>query len=182
MKRQTPLAHAETGRIGLYTPAERQRRDQSRWTLVQGVLAPIQVLACLVSIVLIQRFLLSGQGETLAHASVIIKIGLLYTIMVTGAIWEREVFGQYLFAPAFFWEDVVSMGVIVLHTAYLIAWWTGWLAARELFFLALLAYLVYGVNAAQFLLKLRAARLQAPAVETSNGHRVTGAEPHGSLS
>ena len=41
--------------------------------------------------------------------------------MVTGAIWEKVVFGRYLFAPAFFWEDVFSMLVLALHTAYLVA-------------------------------------------------------------
>jgi CO/xanthine dehydrogenase Mo-binding subunit len=41
--------------------------------------------------------------------------------MLTGCIWEKVVFGKYLFADAFFWEDVVSMGVIFLHLAYVYA-------------------------------------------------------------
>lgn len=79
--------------------------------------------------------------------------------MVTGAIWEKRVFGRYLFAPAFFWEDVVSMGVIALHTAYLYALIAAALPTRELMYLALAAYAAYVINATQFLLKLRAARL-----------------------
>ena len=79
--------------------------------------------------------------------------------MVTGSIWEREVFGRYLFAPAFFWEDVVSMLVLALHTAYLVALLTGTLLdTHGLMLLALAAYATYVVNAAQFVLKLRAAR------------------------
>ena len=35
--------------------------------------------------------------------------------MITGAVWEKVVFGQYLFAPAFLWEDVFSFAVIALH-------------------------------------------------------------------
>jgi 3-vinyl bacteriochlorophyllide hydratase len=70
------------------------------------------------------------------------------------------VFGQYLFAPAFFWEDVVSFAVLALHTAYLIALYTGALDARQQMLLALAAYVAYLVNAAQFLLKLRSARLE----------------------
>jgi 3-vinyl bacteriochlorophyllide hydratase len=91
----------------------------------------------------------------------VIKTLVLYTIMITGAIWEKVVFGRYLFAPAFFWEDVVSMGVIALHTAYLAAliWNIG--TPLEQMWLALAAYVAYVINAAQFLLKLRAARLQA---------------------
>jgi len=142
----------------LYTPEERRRRDASKWTVVQGVLAPIQFLVMAVSVALVVRYLRTGDGLTAANISVIVKTVVLYTIMVTGAIWEKEVFGQYLFAPVFFWEDFVSFFVIALHTIYL-----GGLAAqwppRTLMFIALTAYVTYAVNAVQFILKLRAARL-----------------------
>lgn len=150
-----------TPRPALYTPEERSRRDASPWTLVQGVLAPAQFVVFLVSLGLVLRFLATGEGEGAATASVVAKTLVLYAIMVTGSIWEHEVFGRYLFAPAFFWEDVVSMLVLALHTAYLAALMTGALGARELMLLALAAYATYVVNAAQFLLKLRAARLEA---------------------
>jgi 3-vinyl bacteriochlorophyllide hydratase len=147
-------------RLPLYTPAERMRRDASRWTLVQGVLAPVQFLVFLVSVCLVLRFLATGSGETAATVSVLVKTFVLYAIMVTGAIWEKDVFGRYLFAPAFFWEDVVSMLVMALHTAYVIALIGGYLPTRALMILALAAYATYVLNAAQFLLKLRAARLE----------------------
>ena len=54
------------------------------------------------------------------------------------------------------------MGVIALHTLYLVALAGGLLAPRALMAVALAAYAVYVVNAAQFVLKLRAARLGAP--------------------
>jgi 3-vinyl bacteriochlorophyllide hydratase len=100
--------------------------------------------------------------------SIVIKTLVLYTIMVTGAIWEKIVFGQYLFAPAFFWEDVFSFAVIALHTAYLWALFTGAMDATSLMILALAAYGAYVINAAQFVLKLRAARLQAAAAATTS--------------
>ena len=103
----------------LYTAEERARRDASPWTLVQGILAPAQFLAFAVSLVLVLRFLWTGEGYGAATVSILVKTGFLYLIMVTGAIWEKEVFGQYLFAPAFFWEDVFSFAVIALHTLYL---------------------------------------------------------------
>ncbi len=148
---------------GLYTPEQRARRDATAWTWVQGVLAPLQFLVCLISAGLVVRCLLTGEGETLALWSVMAKTALLYLIMVTGCIWEKVVFGQYLFAPAFFWEDVFSMLVLALHTLYLVAWVQDSLEVRALLFLALAAYAAYGVNAAQFLLKLKAARQQATA-------------------
>ncbi len=133
------------------------------WTLVQGVLAPLQFLVFLISLVLVFRYLGTGSGEFAATVSIVLKTLLLYAIMVTGAIWEREVFGRYLFAPVFFWEDAVSMLVLALHTAYLVALFTGWLSVRDQMILALVAYAAYVINAAQFLLKLRAARLAAEA-------------------
>ena len=144
----------------LYTPEERVRRDQTPWTVVQGVLAPIQFLVFVVSIILVIRFLATGHGQEVATASIVFKTFLLYTIMVTGCIWEKVVFGKYLFATAFFWEDVFSMLVLALHTAYLMALWGQWLTVVQLMVLALAAYLAYVINATQFLLKLRAARLQ----------------------
>ena len=150
-------------RTGLYTPEERARRDATRWTLVQGVLAPLQFLVVLVSLGLVIRFLATGEGYAAATVSIVIKTFVLYTIMVTGAIWEKVVFGQYLFARPFFWEDVFSFLVIALHTAYLWALWSGATGATGQMLIALAAYAAYVVNATQFLLKLRAARLEAEA-------------------
>ncbi|AWN54223.1 2-vinyl bacteriochlorophyllide hydratase [Methylobacterium sp. 17Sr1-1] len=152
-----------TDRPFLYSEAERRRRDASPWTLVQGVLAPLQFAIFLISLALVSRTLATGEGVALANASVVAKTLALYAIMVTGSLWEKAVFGRYLFAPAFYWEDVVSMLVLALHTAYLVALATGALGTAGLMLLALAAYASYLVNAGQFLLKLRAARLQAPA-------------------
>jgi 3-vinyl bacteriochlorophyllide hydratase len=143
----------------LYTAEERRRRDASPWTTVQGVLAPLQFAVCLVSLALVLRFLATGEGYAAATASILAKTAALYAIMVTGSIWEREVFGRWLFAPAFFWEDAVSMVVIALHTAYLAALVTHALSPAQEMALALAAYATYAVNAAQFLWKLRMARL-----------------------
>ena len=143
----------------LYTPEERVRRDATKWTLVQGILAPIQFVVFLVSLYLVLRFLFTGEGENAANISVVVKTLTLYTIMITGCIWEKVVFNCYLFAPAFFWEDVFSMLVLLLHTLYLVALGTGYLDQTELMLLALAAYATYVVNAGQFIWKLRMARL-----------------------
>jgi len=145
-------------RRGLYTAEERKRRDETVWTLVQGILAPVQFLVFLVSLALIWRYLASSEGLALATASIVVKTLLLYAIMITGSIWEKVVFGRYLFAEAFFMEDLVSMLVLALHTAYLVAVFTNALDAQGQMILALAAYASYVVNAAQFILKLRAAR------------------------
>ena len=167
------MPDASTPREGrpLYTAEERARRDRSVWTVVQGILAPLQLLAFLISIWLVLSFLQTGSGENAATMSIVIKTLFLYAIMVTGAIWEIEVFGVGLFAPSFFWEDVVSMAVIALHTAYLYTMLSGTLPVREQMLLALVAYATYVVNALQFFYKLYLAKRAAahsPIVDTAD--------------
>lgn len=150
---------AKPGSKALYTPEQRLRRDATKWTLVQAILAPLQFLIFLISLGLVIRYLLTGEGFVIATWSIVIKTLVLYTIMITGAIWERVVFGCYLFAPAFFWEDVFSFLVLTLHTTYLVMLFAGLGTPDQQMWVALAAYAAYVINAGQFLLKLRAARL-----------------------
>jgi 3-vinyl bacteriochlorophyllide hydratase len=157
-----PCLQGASGPAPLYTPEQRCRRDASIWTLVQGVLAPLQFLIFLISLGLVWRFLATGEGAFAADLSIVAKTVALYAIMITGTIWEKAVFGRYLFAPAFFWEDAVSMVVIALHTAYLLMLLGGIGSVEARMWVALAGYAAYIVNAGQFLLKLRAARLATP--------------------
>ena len=177
MTRQGPISPAEpnlirgqTGRKQgkpgtLYSKEERRRRDESVWTTVQGVLAPLQFVVFLVSLGLVIRALTTGEGASAADLSIVVKTLVLYTIMITGSIWEKVVFGKWLFAPAFFWEDVFSMAVLALHTLYLVMLFGGIGTMEQRLLVALAAYAAYVVNAAQFLWKLRMARLQGSTLE-----------------
>lgn len=162
MRAKRPSSGGESARGSkpLYTPEQRVRRDSSRWTIVQGVLAPLQFLVFLVSLGLVLRYLATGEGAAAATISIVVKTLVLYAIMVTGSIWEKVVFDKWLFAESFFWEDVFSFAVLALHTAYLVALYYGIGSEHDRMLLALAAYVTYVVNAGQFLLKLRAARLQ----------------------
>lgn len=151
----------------LYTPEQRLRRDSTPWTLVQGILAPLQFVIFLVSAVLVVRYLMTGEGAYAATVSIVVKTITLYTIMVTGSIWEKVVFDKWLFAEAFFWEDVFSFLVLALHTAYLVMLIGDYGTERDRMLLALAAYATYAINAGQFILKLRAARLQSAAEASS---------------
>jgi 3-vinyl bacteriochlorophyllide hydratase len=160
-RRETRLAQTSPLRgRPLYTADERLRRDQSIWTTVQAILAPVQFVVFLVSLGLVLHYLATGNGLALATVSIVAKTLVLYTIMITGSIWERDVFGRFLFAAAFFWEDVVSMLVLALHTTYLTALLSGVVDPQRQMWLALAAYASYVINAAQFVLKLRTARRQ----------------------
>ncbi|NCP19118.1 MAG: 2-vinyl bacteriochlorophyllide hydratase [Erythrobacter sp.] len=167
---RTGSPHEPTGpgMAALYTPAERARRDSSIWTIVQGVLAPVQFLIFAVSLVLVVRYLVTGEGAFAADMSILAKTFALYAIMVTGSIWEKQVFGKWLFAPAFFWEDVFSMVVIALHTAYLVMLFGGVGTVEARMLVALAGYAAYVINAGQFLLKLRAARLATESTHASS--------------
>ena len=157
--RQTSTFVSTTARSQLYTATERARRDASPWTKVQAMLAPLQFAVCAVSLLLIVRYLMTGQGYALATGSILLKTVALYAIMITGSIWEKDVFGKWLFARAFFWEDMVSMVVLTLQTTYVVALLRGWGSPAEQMTIAIAAYAAYAVNASQFLMKLRAARL-----------------------
>ena len=160
---RAPRDHTTRAPRALYTPEQRRIRDETPWTLVQGLLAPFQFVVFLVSLWLVISYLGTGEGYAAATISVVVKTFVLYTIMITGAIWEKVVFGRYLFAPAFFWEDVFSMLVLALHTAYLAAVLFGIGSSSDQMILALAAYATYVINAAQFIWKLRMARLEGQA-------------------
>lgn len=160
---------SNSGRSPLYSREERARRDSTPWTLVQGILAPIQFIIFGISLVLVLRYLQTGEGYTLATISIFVKTAALFAIMVTGAIWEKVVFGRYLFAPAFFWEDAFSMIVIALHLAYLGAVILSLGGPQIQMLIALAAYAAYAINAGQFVWKLRRARLEQPALSTLGG-------------
>ena len=78
---------------------------------------------------------------------------MLFLIFITGAFFEKEVFGAYAFAPEFFWEDFGSAIAMIVHIAYFVLFFQG-LDENFLIWTALLAYLSYLVNAAQFVIRL----------------------------
>ncbi len=138
--------------MSTYTPEQLQKRDESKWTLVQAILAPVQFLAFVISFVLVVRYLLSGQGYAAATVSVLIKIALLWLITITGMIWEKEVFGRWFLAPEFFWEDVGNAVAMIMHNLYFFARWQGWTSEATMT-LMLVAYIAYLFNMAQFIVK-----------------------------
>lgn len=142
-----------------YTAAQLARRNESSWTRVQAILAPLQFLAFIISLALVIRYLSTGTGYTIANISVLIKITLLWLITVTGMVWEKEVFGHWFLAPQFFWEDVGNAVAMIFHNLYFLAVWLDW-SPRALMTLMLVAYISYLFNCAQFVIKGVQARRQ----------------------
>ena len=151
---------SKSPRKPLYTPEQRARRDATPWTMVQAILAPLQFLVFLISLGLVGYYLTTGKGYEAATISILLQTFLLYTIMITGSIWEKVVFDEWLFVEAFFWEDVFSMLVLALQTLYVVALFKGWWTPEQQIYIAVAAYGTYVINAIQFLWKLRVARLE----------------------
>ncbi|MCB0062978.1 MAG: 2-vinyl bacteriochlorophyllide hydratase [Caldilineaceae bacterium] len=148
----------------MYSAEQLELRNKSKWTKVQVILAPIQFLAFLISLGLVIRYLWTGEGYLLANISVLIKIGLLWLITITGAIWEKEIFGHWFLAPQFFWEDMGNAVAMLMHNLYFLAVWLAW-SERAIMTLMLVAYISYLVNCAQFVARGLSGRRQRLAAE-----------------
>ncbi|NTV98688.1 MAG: 2-vinyl bacteriochlorophyllide hydratase [Chlorobiaceae bacterium] len=138
-----------------YTPEQLERRNASVWTKVQAILAPIQFVMFLAGLTVTYLY----KSDMLIHDFywitffVTLKTLMLVLIFVTGGFFELEVFGQFAFAHEFFWEDFGSAIAMVVHLSYFILFFIG-LDESTLIWTALLAYLSYLVNAAQFVIRL----------------------------
>jgi 3-vinyl bacteriochlorophyllide hydratase len=132
-----------------YTPEQLRRRQTSRWTRVQAILAPLQLLSFLVSVGLVVRFLTSEEGYGVAHAASLVKVALMITITVTGMLWEHDVYGKYFLAPEFFWEDLVNGISLIAHLVFVGAWLAG-AGPRVQMLIMAVALTTYVVNFLQF--------------------------------
>lgn len=136
----------------MYTPEQLERRDKSRWTRIQMILAPIQFLAFIISFILVLYYLFTGGGYLIALVSVWIKIALIWALTITGMLWEKDVYDHYFMAKEFFWEDLGNLIAILTHNAYFVVQWLGW-SDRHVMMVMLFAYITYLFNAAQFIIK-----------------------------
>jgi len=148
--------------MSAYTAEQLERRNQTPWTLVQAILAPIQFLAFIISFGLVIRYLLTGNGYAVANVSVLIKITLLWVITITGMIWEKAVFDKWFLAPEFFWEDTLNAVALVMHNIYFVAQWMG-ASQQTVMTIMLVAYTSYLVNCTQFFIRGIQARKQQAA-------------------
>ncbi|NTW04390.1 MAG: 2-vinyl bacteriochlorophyllide hydratase [Oscillochloris sp.] len=142
----------------MYTPDQLARRERSKWTRVQIILAPIQFIAFLISFALVIRYLVTDQGYWAATISIWIKITLIWALTITGMLWEYDMFDHYFMAKEFFWEDMGNLIAIITHNAYFVAKWMG-ADTRTVMWVMVFAYVTYLFNAGQFVARgIRSAR------------------------
>ncbi|MBX0326166.1 2-vinyl bacteriochlorophyllide hydratase [Oscillochloris sp. ZM17-4] len=142
----------------MYTPDQLARRERSKWTRVQIILAPIQFVAFLISFGLVIHYLVTGQGYLAATISIWVKIALIWALTITGMLWEYDMYDHYFMAKEFFWEDLGNLIAILTHNAYFVAKWVG-ADERTVMWVMVFAYITYLFNAAQFIVRgIRSAR------------------------
>jgi 3-vinyl bacteriochlorophyllide hydratase len=126
------------------------RRANSMWTRIHPIFALGQLGAFVVSLGILIAYFAGAASFTAVHESVLIKIALMIGAIVTGALWEHDVYGPYWFAPEFFLEDAMTVNVFLLHIAYLIAVYSH--PSEPIYALIMLgiAYVVYAANVAQY--------------------------------
>jgi len=141
----------------------RDRRSASVWTMVHPIFALGQLAAFVVSIGFLIAFAFHAVPFSAVKTTVLVKIGLMVGAVVTGALWERDVYGYYWFAPEFLAEDVMTLIVFLSQLFYLAM--VAIHPDRLVPILAALgfAYVVYVANVAQYIHKTQRAKLAAAA-------------------
>ena len=133
------------------TGAIQERRSASAWTLIHPVFAIGQLGVFLVSLVLLGLFFAHDVSFRTVHLSVLIKIAFMIGAIITGSLWEHDVYGKWWFAPEFFVEDVMTLNVFLLHIGYLVTVYALPGNFRASIAMLGLAYLIYGLNVSQYI-------------------------------
>jgi 3-vinyl bacteriochlorophyllide hydratase len=129
------------------------RRRASIWTTIHPFFAFGQLFTFVVSVGLLVAYLFGKVPFSYVAISVLIKIGLMVGAMVSGAFWERDVFGQFWFAPEYFVEDVITAIVFYLHLAYLYAVYFAPFDGKLTLPTLVIAYTAYVINVGQYVIR-----------------------------
>jgi len=137
-----------------YTPEQLRKRNNSVWTKVQLILAPIQFVVFIIGVILtVMYYTGSLENFSLVTWALLIKTIFLVVLFVTGAFFEKEVFDIWVFSPEFYWEDIGSSVATVFHFLYFVLAYLDF-SKEALVWSALVAYFTYVVNAIQYLVRI----------------------------
>lgn len=141
-----------------YTVAQLERRNRSIWTPVQGFGALTQFATFVASLVLVARYITTGEGYALTTVVCVAKVLMLVFMSITGMAWEDEVFGQMFLARQFFWEDIGNAVSLAGNGLYLATLFLG--LSHNIQMLAMcVALATYLLNFGQFAVRgVRSAR------------------------
>lgn len=138
-----------------YTPEQLAKRNASVWTDVQLILAPIQFFVFLAGVTVTYLYFQNNEVFSFYWVSIAIlfKTFLFALLFITGAYFEKEIFGKWVFSKEFLWEDIGSTIAGAFHLLYFVFAFMG---AREnvLVIEAFIAYSTYVANALQYLVRI----------------------------
>ncbi len=123
------------------------------WTKIHPIFALGQLLAFFVSVGLLVAYFFGRVSFAVVHDAVMTKIGLMVGAVITGALWEKDVFGSYWFAAEFLVEDVMTVNVFILQIAYVLMAYTHPENLGVILWVLGLAYFVYVGNVAQYIVR-----------------------------
>jgi 3-vinyl bacteriochlorophyllide hydratase len=127
------------------------RRAQSMWTKIHPIFAIGQLMVFFVSVGLLIAYFRGALDFSVVHVSVLVKIGLMVGAVITGSLWEHDVFGHWWFAPEFFVEDAMTAFVFVTQIAYLTVHALYPANQNLITQILIVAYVVYLCNVAQYI-------------------------------
>lgn len=128
------------------------RRKASIWTTIHPLFAIGQLLIFFVSVGFLIAYLRGAvhHYETV-HLTVLMKIALMFGALVTGALWEHDVYGFWWFAPEFLFEDVMTLLVFVTQISYLLMYYLHPGNMTAILTMLCIAYTMYFANVAQYI-------------------------------
>jgi 3-vinyl bacteriochlorophyllide hydratase len=141
------------------------KRKASVWTMIHPLFALGQLLAFFVSVGWFVAFLRGAVPFHVVHVSVLVKVALMVGAVLTGAFWERDVFGYWWFAPEFLFEDVMTLIVFIMQMTYLAMVWAHPTYMGVIVGVLVAAYTVYVANVAQYIHRTQRAKQEIAAVE-----------------
>jgi len=146
------MAAEGTPRLLPFTSVQ-ERRDTSVWTRIHPIFAIGQLGVFIVSVALFALYAVHLVPFAAVYLSVLLKIALMIGAIVTGSLWEHDVFGEWWFAEEFFVEDVMTVNVFLLHVAVVVMFFRmpdqlGAVAGMLAF-----AYVIYTINVGQYLIQ-----------------------------
>ena len=132
-----------------------ERRKASVWTRIHPIFAIGQLGVFLVSVALLVLYYFHVTSFKSVFLSVLIKIAFMIGAVVTGSLWEHDVFGPWWFAHDFFVEDVMTLNVFLLHIAFLVTAFKWPSNTNAVLGMLLFAYGIYALNVAQYIVQHR---------------------------
>jgi 3-vinyl bacteriochlorophyllide hydratase len=148
---RTIATEGQPGLLAFQTIQE--RRDASTWTRIHPIFAIGQLGIFLVSVALLVLYALHVVPFTAVYLSVLMKIFCMVGAIVTGSLWERDVFGPWWFADDFFIEDVMTVNVFLLHVGVVVTYFAQAPDLRAVLALLLFSYAVYALNVGQYIFR-----------------------------